>query len=213
MCAIFGSFSRDKFLELAELNSYRGSFSFSVSYFNPLNGSIDQAVKLHGPFDPSHVETRMGVYYIGHIQAPTTGNKTANATHPSYATGKKTLSLLWHNGILKEDCIASLQEHFHTNEKWDTHLLHKWLEEGNKLDDIDGTFSCLRHHDHELYLFRNEISPMFYDSKLNISSTKFENAIKTQANKVLKIDFNNYELVEVDTFRTKENPYYFANGV
>ena len=212
MCAIFGSFSRDKFLELAELNSYRGAHSFSISYYNPLNGNIDQSVKAIGALDPKMVETRMGVYYIGHIQAPTSANKTSRAIHPSYTTGKATRSLLWHNGILKEDCIHELQDYFDTNEVWDTHLLHKWIEEGNSLDSIDGTFSCLRHHDHILYLFRNEISPMFADGQLNISSTKFEGSAKTSANKFLRMDFANYELVEIDTFKTKENPYYFANG-
>jgi glutamine phosphoribosylpyrophosphate amidotransferase len=212
MCAIFGSFSRDKFLELAELNSYRGQHSFSISYLNPLNGSMNQSIRMHGKFDPDMVQTKKDVYYIGHIQAPTTGDKSTNSVHPSYATDVDDFSLLWHNGILKEDCIRDLQDHFQTNEKWDTYLLHKWVIEGNRLDQIDGTFSCLRYTNHILYLFRNEISPMFTDSKLNISSTKFEGATKTPANKILKVDFLNYELVIVDEFKTKENPYYFANG-
>lgn len=212
MCAIFGSFSYEKFLELADLNSYRGQHSFSISYFNPDNGSLDQAIKWRGNFNPDLEKPKKGVYYIGHIQAPTTDNKTSEAIHPSICTADKSISYLWHNGILKEDCIESLQDHYQTNEKWDTHLLHKWLCEGNSLSDIDGTFSCLRYSHHILYLFRNEISPMFVDSQLNISSTKFEGATKTPANKVLKFDFSNNELVEIDTFKTKENPYYFANG-
>ena len=33
MCAIFGSSDKEKFLELAELNQYRGKYSNSTSVF------------------------------------------------------------------------------------------------------------------------------------------------------------------------------------
>ena len=33
MCAIFGSKDKDKFLELAELNQYRGNFAHSTTVF------------------------------------------------------------------------------------------------------------------------------------------------------------------------------------
>jgi len=54
---------------------------------------------------------------------------------------------------------------------------------------------------------------MFVDGELNISSTKFPCSSRTKANTVLNMDFNDNVLVEESTFSTKENPYYFANGV
>jgi len=219
MCAIFGSFKKDKFLELAELNSYRGQHSFSVSLFDPKDGSITICRKEEGKFDCDNIEPN-GKYMIGHIQAPTTQAKSLEYIHPSVfndadrsnwytATDE---SWLWHNGIIKEDNIRFLQNKLDSMIKWDTALLHQWFMLGESLDKIDGTFSCLLYRNNLLYMFRNEISPMFVDGDLNISSTKFENATRTKPNQVLLMDFNINDLVKMSEFQTKENPYYFANG-
>ena len=61
-----------------------------------------------------------------------------------------------------------------------------------------------------MYLFRNEISPMFVDKDLNISSTMFENSAETDPNVVFKIDFSYNKLVPKGKFQTVENPYFFA---
>ena len=209
MCAIFGSFDVTKFQELAELNSYRGQHSFSISVYDPIKKDIKLVKKDLGEFDISGVQNYMGVYWIGHIQAPTTESKSLDTVHPSVSD----FSFLWHNGIIKEDCIRDMQKVLNRIDAWDTKLLHLWLEENRSLDLIDGTFSCLMYEDGEIKLFRNEISPMFVDGELNISSTKFNNAVKTKANTVLRMDFGYNELVESYSFSTKENPYYFANGV
>ena len=59
------------------------------------------------------------------------------------------------------------------------------------------------------YIFRNEISPLFYDRYLNISSTKFEGGQSLEPNKVFKLNFNyGAILTPVAEFQTFENPYY-----
>ena len=66
-----------------------------------------------------------------------------------------------------------MQEGLQSKEQWDTGLMHDWLINKKSLDYIDGTFACLRYKNGKLYIFRNEISPLFIDDELNISSTKF----------------------------------------
>ena len=208
MCAIFGSFNFNRFNELAVQNSYRGQHSFSISTFDPTTGELDVKRKLTGPFDSSNMSIEKGVYWIGHIQAPTTDGKSSDYIHPSVIDD----SYLWHNGIIKEDCIKYMQAVLGENTPWDTKLLHEWFESGLDLSDVDGTFSCLVHRKRLLYLFRNEISPMFYDEKLNISSVRFDESARTPANAVLKMDFDQMYLHHSESFTTKENPYYFKDG-
>jgi hypothetical protein len=185
--------------------------------YDPIKRDLKIIKRGLGQFDASGVEDYMGVYWIGHIQAPTTEAKSMDTVHPSewcvwpYTSVCDTY--MWHNGILKEDCIKMMQNALYTKAKWDTRLLHWWYIQDRDLSLVDGTFSCLMYEQGDILLFRNEISPMFIDDQLNISSTKFTDSVRTPANSVLKLDFINNVPVKVKTFSTKENPYYFANGV
>ena len=211
MCAIFGSYDLDKLEELAEINAYRGQLSYSLSEYNTTTQQLIMRRKCLGAFTLEGLEMTRGMYYIGHIQAPTTGASAEESIHPSVRTDGH--DLLWHNGILKEKYVSTVQAYFETSQSWDSGLLHNLLTNvgWDKLSEVDGTFSCLRYFNKDLYLFRNEISPMFVDDQLNISSTKFENGTSTEPNKVLKINFTTKALNEVSSFTTKENPYYFGN--
>lgn len=208
MCAIVGSFDKDKLLELVALNSYRGQHSYSISEYNAIERKLRLLCKEFGEFNLDGVELTKGCYYIAHTQAPTTEAKAHDNIHPSIEADE---CMLWHNGIIKADCIEWLQEEVKMpNEKWDTKLLHEYLRYGKNLSEINGTFSCLWYNLGQLYLFRNEISPMFIDGQMNISSTKFEYSYPTPANKLLVIDFENHLLDEIYSFNTKENPYFFG---
>ena len=109
-----------------------------------------------------------GYYYIGHQQAPTTEAKDLQAIHPAVEDG----ALLWHNGIIKADDVVRLQRLYETDEKWDTQLLLRDYLDTCNLSQIDGTFACVLYSDYQLRIFRNEISPMFYNEQGDISSTK-----------------------------------------
>lgn len=211
MCAIFGSFNRDKFLELAQLNSYRGQHSYSITVYDPMIRATRVLAKEQGEFSSSTLFTNFidGMYIIGHIQAPTTDAKSNDYVHPSEIEDSK----LWHNGIIKAQCVREMQESLSDNSPWDTELLHKWIRSNKPIGEVDGTFSCLNYDKGALYLFRNEISPMFWDEQLNISSTRFLGSGKTPANTLVEIDFINRKLVKIGSFTTKENPYYFEYGV
>ena len=218
MCAIFGSFDRDKFEELAALNQYRGNSSWSASHFRTgafkhyRDGETVELMQLRKGFleyrkDAVEVFSKddsslFKTYYLGHVQAPTTESID---THPSDIVG----DLLWHNGIIKDYQVKEWQEEY-GNKEWDTELLHRHILLGGKLDNVDGTFSCVRYNKEHIYLFRNEISPLFYDKDLNISSTKFENAEETEDGVMYKMNLHDRDLEVMYRFETKENPYYFG---
>lgn len=210
MCAIIGSFSKDTLLELVELNSYRGNHSYSISEYSPVDHSFILHRKDFGPFSLEGIELKEGNYYVAHIQAPTTQSRDIHSIHPS-AHGTK--DYLWHNGIIKDDNIKWLQEKYNMpGISWDTALLHYHINRNGleSLSDINGTFSCLYYYYGVLYLFRNEISPMFIDDKFNISSTKFKGSKPTPPNRGLEMIFENRTLEEACEFKTAENPYYFG---
>ena len=218
MCAIFGSSDKEKFLELAEANQYRGNKSWSVAQFQ--TGALKhyrdaERFKLVNLFQgegelPHHrirefEEQELllnNFYYLGHVQAPTT---TSPSIHPSNYDN----DLLWHNGIIKDYQVKEWQEEY-GNKEWDTELLHRHIILGSSLDDVDGTFSCVRYNKEHIYIFRNEISPLFFDNNLNISSTEFENSEETEAGVMYKMNLHDKELEVIQRFETKENPYYFG---
>tara|TARA_Y100000590_G_scaffold433083_1_gene549755 strand:+ start:84 stop:740 length:657 start_codon:yes stop_codon:yes gene_type:complete len=217
MCAIFGSKNKDKFLELAELNQYRGNFAHSITVFqtgafkhyrdgekfvcittNRGSGDFKDTIAM------SEDEYKI-TYYLGHVQAPTTDSPD---THPSNING----DLLWHNGIIKDYQVQDWKESY-GNLDWDTELLHRHilLNSGlGFLDNVDGTFSCARYDKKDIYFFRNEISPLFYDKDLNISSVKFEDSEETEAGVMYKMNIHDKELEVMYRFETYENPYYFG---
>jgi len=213
MCAIFGSKDKEKFLELAELNQYRGNFAHSTTVFQTgmFQHYPDAEKVIHITTNTAEGEFKDSItmskeykitYYLGHVQAPTTDSVK---THPSNING----DLLWHNGIIKD---YQVQEWKHElgNVEWDTELLHRHLVLGNDLDNVDGTFSCARYTKDNLYLFRNEISPLFYDEDMNISSTKFDNSLETESGVMYQMNLVNNSLELINRFETKENPYYFG---
>ena len=211
MCSIVGSFKKDKLIELCEINSYRGQHSHSISYFDIVTGEIS-VQKYEGKVDYNIIEQKPLVYMIVHMQAPTSEGDPKGTIHPAYFKGK----FLWHNGILKQSYVQKLKESLHENVheicNWDTFLMLKAISKDRKnINDLDGSFSCLMYDNEKLYVFRNEISPMFYDANLNISSTGFKGSRPTPPNQIHHMDFNFSSLFAVENFITRFNPYYIED--
>lgn len=209
MCSIIGSFSKNKIRELAELNAYRGQHSHSVFVFSRYAYNILYSHKGLGPLNIDDHDLPAG-YIICHQQAPTTDNKDLSSVHPAQL-GER---LLWHNGIIKAHEVKRLQEHLESTSSWDTKLLLRYVieEDLDALQNIDGTFSCVYYDGTSLYMFRNEISPLFIDQEKNISSTKFQHSESVGPN-ILWL-FNNSadniedSLIHCGEFKTVNNPYY-----
>jgi hypothetical protein len=205
MCAIVGSFNKQTLKDLYKLNSYRGELSHSLSSFrcNSIGTILDKLYQGHNKMPEELIDDLFltdSSYMIGHSQAPTT---QTNNIHPA-AYGN---SLLWHNGIIKQKELSE--------DTWDTSwLLERLIDYGwSSLSDINGTFACMFFHGGELFVFRNEISPLFIDKELNVSSTKFENSESLKPNTVFKLNLG-YKIIEpVASFKTKENPYYMPELV
>jgi len=205
MCSIIGSFNKDKIIDLVKLNLYRGQHSYSYSYYNPEDNTI-QVNRGLGEIPLDAINIPPGHYCIAHMQAPTTDNKDINSVHPAWIGN----TLLWHNGIVKTKWINERKQQYENDRynTWDTYLiLRQYIDDGH-LNDIDGTFSCVYYSPMEgLQLFRNLISPLFIDDDHNISSTKFENSQSLPANIIWT--FNPGEGIMRDgIFNTVENPYY-----
>lgn len=206
MCAITASFSKEKLLKLYKQNAYRGELSHSLTNFeydDEQNLRIGVLFKDDGPLDIEVLDSiyeRPGRYFVTHSQAPTTDT---SYIHPA----EYHLNLLWHNGIVKQ---KNLKEG-----TWDTYwLLKNIINEGwDFLSSVDGTFACIMYRDYNLYVFRNEISPLFFDNDLNLSSTKFEGSRPVTPNKVWRVNLDMRCFEEAANFTTYENPYYMPESV
>jgi hypothetical protein len=202
MCAITASFDTNKLEELYKLNSYRGELSYSVSSFT-FTDFITNSISLNVLMQdnnkmPEGLIKNLppgGKYFIAHSQAPTTNS---NNIHPAVYGD----AMLWHNGIIKQKNIAE--------NTWDTQwLLEQIIDYGwSALSRVDGTFACIMYNGGELFVFRNEIAPMFYDDNLNFSSTKIDSARELPPNKVFKVNLSYMTIEPVAYFETLENPYY-----
>lgn len=207
MCGIFASFDRSKFIELGYKNAYRGSASCSVSHSD--GKTVKVVRRVDRTFDQMEISGDSGVYKLGHIQAPTTIADLSASVHPA-AVGT---SMLWHNGIVKDFDVKRLQSELNTGEAWDTMLILKSLlatDGWGVLSGINGSFACVMVEDNTIFVFRNEISPLFVDDELNMSSVKFEGCRSLPANKVFMLDLEQRAFLEVGDFATKENPYFMT---
>ena len=201
MCSIIGSHNTDMILALIDLNAYRGQHSWSISYYDLLRNSMKSVSRGMGEISKGSINVGINEYCIVHMQAPTTSNKDMYTVHPAQIGN----AYLWHNGIIKADWVNKRKD----IDTWDTHLILDQYVKTKDLNDIDGTFACLLCDDDKLYLFRNEISPLFIDKYNNISSTRFEGAVLIKPNVVWEFLSDAGELKETDMkFNTVENPYY-----
>ena len=202
MCSISASKDKKLLLKLVGLNRYRGEESHSVSQFLYTDDGLDlkSQTKSYGPLDLDLLDGNWD-YCVVHQQAPTSKevNNTDLATGRFIHPAEKDKSYLWHNGIIKEGKFEG---------DWDT----EWLFDqalNEDLNEVDGTFACMMHHENQIYVFRNEISPLFKDSA-SFSSTKFEGSTPVVPNIMWKLDYGTGVLEEKWKFKTKENPYHFG---
>ncbi len=223
MCAIVGSSNTDKLWELIQLNSTRGSHSYSLSCFrnigDPVHGEVRGVVleRALGTINRDTLEKCSGDYTLVHIQAPTTENQSAENIHPATIPGK---GRLWHNGVLKADMVDKLRKKHKRDTFWDTELLLHEIEKCgfDSLNDVDGGFSCVYlsmdekfNTSHRLFIFRNSICPLFIDKDMNISSMKFDGSYQVEVDTVFKMNLSMKQLELIQKFKTYDNPYYFGD--
>jgi glutamine phosphoribosylpyrophosphate amidotransferase len=203
MCGIFCSFDSKKAKELLTLNSYRGSHSYSFTVVG------DEPIRGLGEFDVSLLDK--DGYKICHVQAPTTEARGYDSIHPAEFDGMR----LWHNGIVKDFDVKRLQQKYGVDTSWDTMLILYELSSANweeNLSEINGSFACILQENGMVYAFRNEISPLFYDNEMNISSVIFNDSRPLPPNRMFVLDLGRRKIEDIGcSFKTKENPYYFGD--
>lgn len=212
MCSIIGSFDKNKIVELFELNKHRGNTAFSLAVINPFTLEVSVARNV-GQFDSdwfytmASLEKAKDVYYVLHIQAPTTKSASAKFIHPAEKGGV----FLWHNGVIKSQEIKRLQEKHKNNTDWDTELLLDDLKSDWFVPNVDGGFACLlANRGKFLRIFRTTSCPLFIDKDFNISSVKFDNVPPLRPDVIYELDLVNKKTSKIGGFTSKDNPYYFA---
>lgn len=205
MCGIFGSKNKEKFIELMKLNAYRGSFSHSIAYLDLTANTAPRIIKHLGLMDVNSIEDiSENMYYLGHVQAPTSKDRySVDNIHPAELES----NYLWHNGIIKDICVKELQKNQGTTIEWDTKLLLKHVIDNNSLSNIDGSFTCVHiDNNNNISIFRNIISPLFINDSMDISSVKFKDSKAVPYEKIFRLTENEIEFSGVE-FKTKNNPY------
>ena len=207
MCSISGSFSKDKIRELTDLNAYRGQFSHSICYYNVREGKIDFLQRKLGPLSVDQISFDKEHYCIVHQQAPTTETDNTNI-HPAAVDG----TYLWHNGIIKQSEIERLQEDLDYFSSWDTELLLRKVIRDDVPSNVNGSFACVMIKKQNLYVFRNEIAPLFMNFvTCDLSSTVFENGYTVPSNKMWILDPSIRIWNVLGHFETTENPYFMGD--
>ena len=86
MCGIFGSTDTKTFRELYTKNSERGNFVRSVTMLFPagMKNDIKVSTKYEQDFDKHIEENPFCIYYLGHVQSPTTEVRSfdTDTSHP-----------------------------------------------------------------------------------------------------------------------------------
>lgn len=206
MCSISGSLNKAQLVELCRLNEYRGQLCHSITYFDTKEMKITRVFKSPGPVDYNMIDIPKDHYCIVHMQAPTSGQNIVS--HPAINEDH----YLWHNGILKQNTIEYLQKLYGLKDvKWDTELLLYHLKKNIFPDDVDGSFACLYSMSScNLILFRNQISPLYIDKDLNVSSTEFVGSKMIEHGKMFAMDFKGKQIYYLAPFREVQGPYYFG---
>jgi len=220
MCGLFASRDPEKLKELMKLNLQRGQKSLSQAGFE-IDG-IDGTGEIHGwklkqepKISLDEDILKVSDYTLVHIQAPTA---VGNHIHPAVLFSNDRWNMaLWHNGILKQEAIRDLQQELRTNVTWDTLLILMGyarlerstnVEKSKFLSNLDGSFACFYKYGPHLYVFRNEIAPLFVDNELNFSSVKFKGSNSIEPGIVFKVNFNYNRLDDTGIhFTTANNPY------
>ena len=206
MCGLFITNDKETLPLLMKYNSKRGD----------VNASLQETL-ITG--DKSKT-----IVYIGHHHAPTSTNAKEHPSKLEFKyTGFDVTSKLWHNGIVKQNCIEELQKENNEKSNWDTKLIHLELEKSvETLSNIDGSFALVYsiHYSNQnentssVYVMRNLLSPLFSNKEKTIISS----AKVPELDVVYKVDphqmFAYYPLTGLDvkncigqTFKTCNNPY------
>jgi len=167
MCGIFGSNDIKTFRELYTKNSERGNFVRSVTMLFPggMKNDVRVATKYEQNFDKHIEENPFCIYYLGHVQSPTSNVRKFNieTSHPFNLNNK----YIAHNGVLSNHEELIQEYNLNIECEIDSSVILPLIEKIGLVDAIStlqGTFGCWYYDSNigSLRIFRSG-STLFYN--------------------------------------------------
>jgi len=211
MCGIFGSTDIKTFRELYTKNSERGNFVRSVTMLFPggMKNDIRVATKYEQDFDKHIEENPFCIYYLGHVQSPTSEVREFNTVTSHPFTYKNTY--LAHNGVLQN--FNELKEKYELKgkvNKVDSSIMLPLIYMSgikNALSEIEGTFGCWMYEPNmgRLRIFRSG-STLFTDDK-SFSSAEIPGWKLVEEAIIYEFNFSKNKFLEKQTFEVN-SPFF-----
>ena len=204
MCGIFGSTNIKTFRELYTKNSERGNFVRSVTMVFPggMENDIRVSTKYEQDFNKHIEENPFCIYYLGHVQSPTSKVRTFsnNTSHPF--TYKDMY--LAHNGVLQN--FNELTEKYELKSKTNTVdssvILPLIYMSGikNALSELEGTFGCWMYEPNmgRLQIFRS--GSTLFTNDTSFSSIQFPDMELVKEGVIYEFNFSKNRFHETQTF-------------
>lgn len=203
MTYIIGGAYKNKILELLKLREHRSTISHSVAYYDFEEESMFGVNRGRNEIAPSMIDDDTSFYYVCYLDSSIyKGNIQPASKFIGQWQSDYSEFHLWMKGSLDPDTIHRIQVEEDTEETWDLSLLLKHVIRYGVPANIKGRFSCVFCDGQDIYLFRNEFEPMFYDKDLTICTIPFQGSESTPPNKILRMDFKKSQLVPTNQFST-----------
>lgn len=223
MCCISASKSVERLKAMIRAGSDRAGHSYSITVFGKgtsrymvTNSAVDEILESIDYAVAHGLIVDGSTYVIVHQQAPTTSERTMSSVHPAYLKVGDHQTLLWHNGIIKDDSVRDLQSKYNSTTMWDTMLLSHAVGDlvlnsnQSALSRILGGFACMYSVDgQQLWAFRNSVCPLYFNDDLDISSVKVGDMKEIKENRMMMIIPDTDEMHDISSFKNHETSYLF----
>ena len=212
MCGIFGSNDIKTFRELYTKNSQRGNFVRSVTMLFPggMKNDIRVATKYEQDFDRHIEENPFCIYYLGHVQSPTSNVRDFNieTSHPFNLKNK----YIAHNGVLSNHKELIQEYNLNIKCKVDSNVILPLIEKigfNDAISALQGTFGCWYYDANiaELRVFRS--GSTLFSNGGNFSSFQVSDEYKDiTEGTVLIYNFTNNTFNKEEEFELNMAPFF-----
>tara|TARA_R110000824_G_scaffold40299_4_gene121022 strand:- start:1864 stop:2505 length:642 start_codon:yes stop_codon:yes gene_type:complete len=212
MCGIFGSNDIKTFRELYTKNSQRGNFVRSVTMLFPggMKNDIRVATKYEQDFDRHIEENPFCIYYLGHVQSPTSNVRDFNieTSHPFNLKNK----YIAHNGVLSNHKELIQEYNLNIKCKVDSNVILPLIEKigfNDAISALQGTFGCWYYDADlaELRVFRS--GSTLFSNGGNFSSFQVSDEYKDiTEGTVLIYNFTNNTFNKEEEFELNMAPFF-----
>ena len=212
MCGIFGSNDIKTFRELCTKNSERGNFVRSVTMLFPagMKNDIRVATKYEQDFDKHIEENPFCIYYLGHVQSPTSNIREFNieTSHPFNFKNK----YIAHNGVLSNHEELIQEYNLNIKCKVDSGVILPLIEKigfNDAISALQGTFGCWYYdaNSAELRVFRS--GSTVFSNGGDFSSLQVSDEYKAiTEGDILVYNFTNNSFNKEEEFELNMTPFF-----